>query len=64
MNVSYVAHQHGNHSAVWQGRCCTRRNDEVDAGIQSDILNIISDMPSYGYRRVQVTGHTGAVADG
>ena len=41
-----------------------RRNDEVDAGIQSDILNIISDMPSYGYRRVQVTGHTGAVADG
>ncbi|EHM1640596.1 IS3 family transposase [Salmonella enterica subsp. enterica serovar Muenchen] len=39
-------------SADWQDRRCHRRNDEADAEILSDILDIISDMPSYGYRRV------------
>lgn len=41
-------------SAGWQDRRCHRRNDEADAEIEipSDILDIISDMPSYGYRRV------------
>lgn len=39
-------------SADWQDRRCHRRNDVVDAEILSDILDIISDMPSYGYRRV------------
>nr|WP_320750720.1 IS3 family transposase [Enterobacter roggenkampii] len=38
--------------ADWQDRRCNRRNDEADAEILSDILDIISDMPSYGYRRV------------
>jgi len=41
-----------NRSADWQDRRCNRRNDEADAEILSAILNIISDMPSYGYRRV------------
>ncbi|HHO0375481.1 TPA: IS3 family transposase [Enterobacter hormaechei] len=41
-----------NRSAGWQDRRCNRRNDEADAEILSDILGIISDMPSYGYRRV------------
>ncbi len=41
-----------NRSADWQDRRSNRRNDEADAEILSDILNIISDMPSYGYRRV------------
>ncbi|MBZ7658765.1 IS3 family transposase [Klebsiella oxytoca] len=41
-----------NRSAGWQDRRCNRRNDEADAEILSDILDIISDMPSYGYRRV------------
>ena len=41
-----------NRSADWQDRRCNRRNDEADAEILSDILDIISDMPSYGYRRV------------
>ncbi|WP_350239164.1 IS3 family transposase [Pectobacterium colocasium] len=39
-------------SADWQDSRCNRRNDEADAEIQSAILGIISDMPSYGYRRV------------
>lgn len=39
-------------SADWQDRRCNLRNDEADAEILSDILDIISDMPSYGYRRV------------
>ncbi len=38
--------------ADWQDRRCNRNNDEADAEILSDILDIISDMPSYGYRRV------------
>ncbi|MCG8283002.1 hypothetical protein, partial [Escherichia coli] len=37
--------------ADWQDRRCNRRNEEADAEILSAILNIISDMPSYGYRR-------------
>ncbi|MCQ0506201.1 IS3 family transposase [Klebsiella pneumoniae] len=41
-----------NRSADWQDRRCNRRNKEADAEILSAILNIISDMPSYGYRRV------------
>ncbi|MFM4122110.1 IS3 family transposase [Klebsiella pneumoniae subsp. ozaenae] len=41
-----------NRSVDWQDRRCNRRNDEADAEILSDILDIISDMPSYGYRRV------------
>ena len=41
-------------SADWQDRRCYRRNDEADAEILSDILDIISYMPSYGYRRVWV----------
>ncbi|WP_370621656.1 IS3 family transposase [Citrobacter portucalensis] len=41
-----------NRSADWQDRRCKRRNDEADAEILSEILDIISDMPSYGYRRV------------
>lgn len=39
-------------SADWQDRCSNRRNDEADAEILSDIHDIISDMPSCGYRRV------------
>ncbi len=39
-------------SADWQDRRCNRRNDEADAEILSGILDIISDMPRYGYRRV------------
>ncbi|HBT8778190.1 TPA: IS3 family transposase, partial [Klebsiella pneumoniae] len=39
-------------SADWQDRRCHRRNDDADAEILSAILDIISDMPSYGYRRV------------
>ncbi|MCY0264214.1 IS3 family transposase [Klebsiella pneumoniae] len=41
-----------NRSVDWQDRRCNLRNDEADAEILSDILDIISDMPSYGYRRV------------
>jgi putative transposase len=41
-----------NRSTDWQDKRCNRRNDEADAEILSDILDIISDMPSYGYRRV------------
>ncbi|SQA62962.1 IS2 transposase TnpB [Yokenella regensburgei] len=41
-----------NRSADWLDRRGNRRNNEADAGILSAILNIISDMPSYGYRRV------------
>ncbi|MFB4975132.1 IS3 family transposase [Enterobacter mori] len=41
-----------NRSADWQDRRCNRRDDEADAEILSEILDIISDMPSYGYRRV------------
>ena len=41
-----------NRSADWQDRRCNRRNEESYAEILSAILNIISDMPSYGYRRV------------
>lgn len=36
----------------WQDRRSNRRNDEADAEILSVILDIISDMPSYVYRRV------------
>lgn len=39
-------------SANWQDRRCYRRNDEADSEILSDILDIISDIPGYGYRRV------------
>lgn len=39
-------------SANWQDRRCYRRNDEADAEILSEILEIISDMPNYDYRRV------------
>ena len=39
-------------SAGWQDRRCNRRDDEADAEILSELLDIISDMPSYGYRRV------------
>lgn len=39
-------------SADWQDRRCNRRNDEAAAEILSDILDIISDMPSYSDRRV------------
>lgn len=41
-----------NRSADWQDRRCNRRNEEADAEILSAILNIISDMPSYGKRQV------------
>ena len=37
------------------GQARNRRNDEADAEILSGILDIISDMPSYGYRRVGVS---------
>ena len=39
-------------SADWQDRRCNRRNEEADAQVLSRILDIIGDMPSYGYRRV------------
>ncbi|OFC63693.1 transposase [Candidatus Erwinia dacicola] len=39
-------------SVDWQDSRCNRRNNEADAEILSDILDIISDMPSYGYRRM------------
>ncbi len=53
-----------NRSADWQDKRCNRRNDEADEEILSAILDIISDMPSYGYRRVwghpaQATSHRG-----
>lgn len=38
-------------SADWQDRTL-RRDEETDAEILSRILGIISDMPSYGYRRI------------
>lgn len=41
-----------NRSADWQDRRCNRRNDEADEEILSAILDIINDMPGYGYRRV------------
>lgn len=41
-----------NRSADWQDRRCNRRDEEADAEVLSRILDIISDMPSYGYRRV------------
>jgi putative transposase len=34
-----------NRSADWQDRRCNRRDDEADAEILSEILDIISDMP-------------------
>lgn len=40
------------HAADWQGRRGNRRNDEADAEILSNIIDIIRDMPGYGYRRV------------
>ncbi|BEU77991.1 hypothetical protein EAG21025_13040 [Enterobacter asburiae] len=43
-----------NRSADLQDRRCYQLNDEADAEILSEILDIISDMPSYGYRRVWV----------
>lgn len=39
-------------SADWQDRRCNRRNEEADAEVLSRILDIIGDMPGYGYRRV------------
>lgn len=39
-------------SADWQDRRSNRRNDEADAEILPHIHDIISDMPSYGYRWV------------
>lgn len=42
-----------NRSADGLDRRGNRRNDEANAEILSAILNIISDMPSYGYRRVR-----------
>ena len=41
-----------NRSADWQDRRCNRRNDEADAEMLLGILDIISDMPSYGDRCV------------
>lgn len=41
-----------NLSADWQNRRSNPRNDEADAEILSNILDIISNMPSYDYRRV------------
>lgn len=41
-----------NRSADWQDRRCNRRDEEADGEVLSRILGIISDMPSYGYRRV------------
>lgn len=41
------------HTADWQDRCSNRLNDEAGTEILSDILDIISDMPSYGYRRMR-----------
>ncbi|EAN4330891.1 IS3 family transposase, partial [Salmonella enterica] len=41
-----------NRSADWQDRRCNRRDEEADGEVLSRILDIISDMPSYGYRRV------------
>lgn len=41
-----------NRSADWQDRRCNRRDEEADGEVLSCILGIISDMPSYGYRRV------------
>lgn len=41
-----------NRSADWQDRHRHLPNEEADAEILLDILNIISDMLSYGYRRV------------
>lgn len=45
-------------SADRQDRRCNRLNDEADAEILSDILDIISDMLGYGYRRVWGTETT------
>ncbi|MDC7315533.1 MULTISPECIES: IS3 family transposase [Enterobacter cloacae complex] len=39
-------------SADWQDGRTLRRDEEADAEVLSRILGIISDMPSYGYRRV------------
>lgn len=41
-----------NCSADWQDRRCHRSNEEAGAETLSAILDIISDIPSYGYRRV------------
>ncbi|EDW4373885.1 IS3 family transposase [Salmonella enterica subsp. diarizonae] len=41
-----------NRSADWQDGRCNRRDEEADDELLSRILSIISDMPSYGYRRV------------
>lgn len=41
-----------NRPAVWQDRRCNRRDEEADTKVLSHILDIIADMPSYGYRRV------------
>lgn len=41
-----------NRSANWQDGRCNRRGEEADDEVLSRILGIISDMPSYGYRRV------------
>ncbi len=41
-----------NRSAYWQDGYCKRRNGEADAEILSEILDIISDIPSYGCCRV------------
>lgn len=41
-----------NRSANWLDRRSNWHNDEADAEVLSDVLGIISDMSSYGYRRV------------
>lgn len=41
-----------NRSADWQDGHCNRRDEEAGDEVLSRILGIISDMPSYGYRRV------------
>lgn len=41
-----------NRSADCQDRCRNRRDEEADAEVLTRILDIISDMPGYGYRRV------------
>lgn len=41
-----------NRSADWQDGRCNQRDEEADMEVLSRILDIIRDMPSYGYRRV------------
>lgn len=41
-----------NRSADWQDRRSKRRDEKADTEVLSRILDIIRDMPGYGYRRV------------